>query len=550
MSTVSINDSFGLNDTEKKEALVVNNSVSSIDEEDEALESMENPFLDEIFYQKHVKLYEESNYECRHRFDPNFKWTKQEQKKLTFKLDLRVTLMACIFFASLQIDRTNLGQAVSDNMLNDLGMTTNDYNNGNTIFYFCFLGAELPAQLISKRLGAEIWIPIQMISWSIVTICQFRLKDKAGFYICRALLGICEGGFIADLILWLSYFYTASELTIRLSFFWSAMYSAQIFNYLIAYGILHMSGVCGHHGWQWLFLIEGLLTLLIGVSAVFLMVASPVQTKRPWNKNGWLSEHEEKMIVNKVVRNDPSKGDLNNKKSLSFKQIYDSLLNWHLWPVYIIGIVIFVPQFTTESYLTLTLRSMGFSVFHTNLLCIPWVCIRIIGILGVGYLSEKIKSIFIVTLIYPVCTIIFTGILKFWSGTFVNQWGSYVVLTLLLGSPFVHAIIVSACSRNSYSIKNRTVSASVYNMFVQGGSIISSNVYRTDDKPLYHRGNAILFGFAVVSIPLIIFAKLFYMYLNHKKEKIWNSMSDNEKEQYLIITEDDSSNRLDFRFQH
>ncbi|GMF62473.1 unnamed protein product [[Candida] boidinii] len=159
-------------------------------------------------------------------------------------------------FVALQVDRGNLGQAVSDNMLDDLNMTTAEFNTGNTIFYLCFLSAELPSQLVSKKLGADVWIPIQMMSWSIVALAQVGLKNKHGFYACRALLGLLEGGFIPDLVLWLSYFYTSAELSVRLSYFWTTLSLTQIFTSLLAFGILRMRGINGLPGWAWLFLIE------------------------------------------------------------------------------------------------------------------------------------------------------------------------------------------------------------------------------------------------------------------------------------------------------
>ncbi|OWB79780.1 hypothetical protein B5S32_g4016 [[Candida] boidinii] len=508
----------------------------------------ENPFLDPNFADYYRGVYERTKYECRARFDPFFKWSQKEEDKLRRKLDFRVTFLACFMFVALQVDRGNLGQAVSDNMLQDLNMTTGNYNTGNTIFYLCFLSAELPSQLVSKRLGADVWIPIQMMCWSIVALAQVGLKDKHGFYACRALLGFLEGGFIPDLILWMSYFYTGSELAVRLSFFWTTLSLTQIFTSLLAFGILHMRGIDGLPGWAWLFLIEGLFTFVIGLSAWFLMVPSAVQTKKRWNPKGWFTEHEEKIIVNKILRDDPTKGDMNNRQGITIKMLYEAIKDYHLWPVYIIGIIAYIPTNVLTAYLTLVLKGMGFSTFNVNLLTIPYNVIHIILLLGITKFSEIVNERSFVCLFQPLYTLPLMGILRWWKGSMVEKWPTWIVATLILGNPYIHAICVGWCSRNSRSIKTRTVSASLYNMFVQAGAIIASNIYRPDDKPLYHRGNTTLFWIAFSMIPIMLLTKAFYTYINYRREKTWQSMSEEEREDYIQNTTDEGSYRLDFRF--
>ena len=97
---------------------------------------------------------------------------------------------------------------------------------------------------------------MQMVLWSIVASSQFLLSGRASFLACRCLLGVLQGGFIPDAVLYLSYFYKSRELSIRLGFFWTAIVFADIFAAVSAYSLLHMRGVLGYSGWRWLFLVE------------------------------------------------------------------------------------------------------------------------------------------------------------------------------------------------------------------------------------------------------------------------------------------------------
>ncbi|KAK5661169.1 hypothetical protein OQA88_11060 [Cercophora sp. LCS_1] len=228
------------------------------------------------------------SFEGRHRWDPKAEWTEQEEKQV----------------------------ALTDNFLSDLGLNTNQYNYGQSIFYISFLCAELPSQMISKKLGPDNWIPIQMVCWSIVAICQCKLSGEKSFYVTR-----------------LSYFYKTKELPIRLSFFWSSYILTQVVSAFLAFGILRLRGHSGWEGWRWLFALEGILTVLIGVASWFYLPPSPTQTASKFRgKDGWFSEREEVIMVNRILRDDPSKGDMHNRQGLSLKLFRDALTDWDLFP--------------------------------------------------------------------------------------------------------------------------------------------------------------------------------------------------------------------------
>jgi len=353
-------------------------------------------------------------------------------------------------------------------------MTTNQYNNGMTIFYCSFLFAELPSQMISKRLGPDRWIPvrtsmcsklliilgfmlivrlIEMVSWSLVASMQAFMKDEKGFYICRFLLGLIEGGFIPDTILYLSYYYTSTELPRRLSFFWVAYQSTQVIAAFLAYGLLHLRGHRGLPGWAWLFALEGLLTGLIGVFAWFYLPASPYTTAS-WfrGKNGWFSEHEEKIIANRVLRDDPSKGDMHNRQALSLTMLWDCLADYHMWPIYLLGLSWTIPNTPPAQYLTLNLKAIGFNTFETNLLTIPAYVLFILQLLFWTWISEKYNQRFLLGVIGQLWTLPILIALEVIPKD-TSHWAKWAMATLVVGvSPMRSESRVASCTSAHPSI--------------------------------------------------------------------------------------------------
>ena len=379
-------------------------------------------------------------------------------------------------FFSLQLDRGNIVAALSDNMLDDLKIDTNSYNCGQTIFYIFFLFAELPSQLISKKLGPDRWIPIQMVSWSLVASLQAFLSGRSSFYACRALLGILEGGFIPDNILYLSYFYTGVELPIRLSFFWVAYEFTFIISAFLAFGILHLGGHNGLAGWRWLFALEGLITGCIGIFSAFYLPPSPTQTKgRFRGKEGWFSEKEEKIMVNRIIRDDPSKGDMHNRQALSPKMLWYSLTDYDMWPIYLLGLTWLIPNQPMTQYLTLQLKAAGFGTFETNLLTIPAYALFICQLLFWTWVSEKTNQRFLTGIMSQIWALPLLVALETLNKD-AGAWVKWALSTLLVGHPYVHAIIVAITSRNAGSVRTRTVASALYNMCVQASNIVASNV--------------------------------------------------------------------------
>lgn len=180
-------------------------------------------------------------------------------------------------------------------------------------------------------------------------------------------------------------------------------------------------------------------------------------------------------MVNRVLRDDPSKGDMHNRQALTLRGIADCLSDYHMWPLYLVGLSWLIPNNPMQAYLTLQLRSVGFKTFETNLLTIPAYVLFICQLLFWTWLSEHWNERFLTALAS-----------QFWSLPLLialevlpkhaSPWVKWALSCLLVGAPYMHAILVSLGSRNAGTVRTRTVASALYNMSVQASSIIASNV--------------------------------------------------------------------------
>lgn len=493
------------------------------------------------FYQPHAE------YENLHRFDPSARWSYREERAIRRKSDVLILLWILVMFFGLNIDRGNLGNAVADNLLDDLGINTNDYNNAQNMYRIGFLISEIPSQMIGKRLGPDRWIPIQIILWSLASGGQFFMHNRAGFFACRFFIGIFMGGFIPDAILYLSYFYTKAEMPIRLAFFWFTDTMSGVIASFIAYGVLHLRGVDGKEGWRWLFLIEALISFAIGILSFLLLVPGPTQTRSWWNPKGYYSAREETIIVNRVLRDDPSKGDMHNRQAITLGMLWKSLTDYDLWPVYAIALLFEIPTAPPKTYLTLSLKAIGFGTFDTTLLSIPPSVFNAINMLWLTALTERFHQIALIGLLTQLWVLPLL-VIEYTSAGSLPPWGQYALTFVLLGQPFIHPAQVGWCSRLSNAVRTRAVSAAVYNIMIQLSGIASSNIYVDDDKPLYRKGNRDLIAVTVLTIFAYAFAKVYYTLRNRYKRSKWDAMTDAQKAEYLEKNGDKGNKRLDFMF--
>jgi MFS family permease len=200
-------------------------------------------------------------------------------------------LFLCYILA--YIDRVNIGFAKLQ-MQHDLGMSDAVYGLGAGIFFIGYFFFEVPANLIMQRIGARLWLGPIMIAWGIVSACTLFVTGPASFYSVRFLLGVVEAGFFPGVILYLTYWYTRKDRVKMIAAFMSAVPLSGIIAGPISGWILdRMGGAAGLTSWQWLFLVEGIPSILAGLVTLVFLCDSPAKAE-------WLSENEKGLILKRL----------------------------------------------------------------------------------------------------------------------------------------------------------------------------------------------------------------------------------------------------------
>ncbi|WP_070107383.1 MFS transporter [Burkholderia plantarii] len=196
-------------------------------------------------------------------------------------------------YLSAYLDRINVAFAKLQ-MLGDLGFSEAVYGFGASVFFVGYLIFEIPSNLILLRVGPRRWIARIMVTWGIVSVGMMFVRSPAAFYVMRFLLGLAEAGFFPAIVLYLTYWFPSSRRSKVTALFMTGIpMSGVIGGPLSGWLMTRLAGAHGMAGWQWLFLLEGLPTVVLGVLAYFYLDDKVQDAK-------WLSEAQKAVIARKL----------------------------------------------------------------------------------------------------------------------------------------------------------------------------------------------------------------------------------------------------------
>ncbi|MBB3399539.1 MULTISPECIES: MFS transporter [unclassified Rhizobium] len=215
--------------------------------------------------------------------------TSDLETRVLRKITWRIVPFIMVLYLIAFIDRVNIGFA-SLTMNQDLGFTSTVFGVGAGIFFLGYFLFEVPSNLILNKVGARIWIARVMITWGLVSGAMALVQGTTSFYVLRFLLGVAEAGFFPGIILYLSYWFPARRRAAVTAMFMAAAPLATAIGSPISGVLLEMHGIWGLAGWQWMFVIEAIPALVLGVVVLFVLTDRPEKAK-------WLCDDERAWLV-------------------------------------------------------------------------------------------------------------------------------------------------------------------------------------------------------------------------------------------------------------
>ncbi|KAJ5211467.1 uncharacterized protein N7498_003113 [Penicillium cinerascens] len=410
----------------------------------------------------------------------------QIDRKLLWKLDLRLLPWLSLLYLVSFLDRTNIGNAKIVGLKKDLNMTSNQFNATLTIFFVSYSVFEPLTNVLLKRLRPSVFIPIIIICWGICMTLMGIVKNYSGLMAVRWFLGLSEAGLFPGVGYFLSCWYKRSEFGVRMAIFFSAAALAGSFGGLLAAAIANMDGVGGKAGWSWIFILEGIATFLIGIASFWCVYDFPDQAK-------FLSPDDRKRVLRRLACDQQSSAEHEEFKMSYF---WASVKDWKTWTGAVVymgadgslyAFSLFVPTIINEL--------VSYSSIHAQLLSVPPYAVAAILTVAVGFIADRTRQRGLCNIGVSILGIIgFSMLLGCesaggrYAGTFLGAMGIYPAI----------ANTIAWASNNTEGVYKRGVSLGIIIGWGNLNGIVSSNIYRDQDAPRFYPGHGVVLAYLVL----------------------------------------------------
>ncbi|CAD6884567.1 unnamed protein product [Tilletia laevis] len=409
-------------------------------------------------------------------------YTREEEKKLMRKVDFMIVPIFTLMYLLSFLDRTNIGAAKIEGLVQAIGIK--DYNNILTIFFVGYVIAEVPANIILKRTSPPLWLPSLTLVWGIVATLHGVVKNERSFYAVRFFLGITESGLFPGICYVYSMFYKRNERHYRISLMFSGAAVAGAFGGLLAYGLGRMNGIAGKRGFEWIFIIEGLITIVVSLIAYFLVPNYPAKSKR--------FTAREKEILNARLASD---SDALDEEPFSWSAVGSAAKDPFVWGYCFLFHTFAFVLYSISLFIPTLIKDLGrWTVWQSQLLSVPPYALAFIVTMTTAHFSfvYRVRGPFII----GAGLLAIVGYIVLMTSPTVG--GKYAALFLIVSGVYAaNALLLSWPAENVSGQTKRAVALGMQISIGNLGSIVGTQLYRVPLGSLKNKNYIVSHGFAI-----------------------------------------------------
>ncbi|OCF30514.1 hypothetical protein I316_07842 [Kwoniella heveanensis BCC8398] len=433
------------------------------------------------------------------------------EKKLLRKLDRHVLPPLIVLYLMSFLDRSNIGNAVIFGLTADIGLVGTQFNTALAIFYACYIIIEPPSNMILKRSRASVYLTILMVLTGTMGLSMGFVKNFSQLTAVRALLGLAEGGFWPGITFIVTQWYPRREAGYRTCLLFAAAGASGAFGGLLARALEKMNGLGGLEGWRWIFIIEGLITILITAAMYFFIADCPESAK-------FLTEEERGAVVCRL-----SEDNQLMPTDFRWRYVRDTLLS----PLtYLQGLVQFGSYIGVLSFTTFApsiVKGMGYTAGTAQLLTVPPYVLGCMSTIVIGYLSDK-RGVR-----YP-----------FLAGCLLTSFAGFMILRFVTSVPAQYVACCLVCigalpliplevtwnGNNQGGELKRALAIAIQVGGSNSSGFVASFAYLAKDAPRYQRGHAIGAGFNAMALSVATLIAAYMVYQNRRRDRLYGKPED------------------------
>ncbi|KAI1763072.1 MFS general substrate transporter [Hypoxylon sp. FL1150] len=424
-------------------------------------------------------------------------------KRLLRKIDRHILPIMCMICLLCFLDRANIGNARLDNLEQDLHLVGLQYNDCLAVLFPFYIAAEIPSNIMMKRIRPSTWLSFIMFAWSACIIGQGFVKNYQGLMATRALLGAFEGGFFPGINFYITQWYGRNECGLRMALIFSSATLAGGFGGLLARAIAEMNGIGRLSAWSWIFIVEGLASIVVSVAAYWAVHDYPASAR-------FLSVTEHAAVKHRLSAD---AGPLSNE--FSTRYIWQALADWKIYIHMLICMAGFCPVYSFSLFLPTIIRNMGYSANNAQLMSVPPYVFACAFTIGGSWLADRRGRRGVFLLGFQLVAILGVALLAATENTTIQYTGT------VLAAVGIYPQIPLGLAWNGNNIGGSLKRATGIAMQVMGGNcggIIASYVYLNRDAPRYVVGHSILIGFIGMAFVLTLFMTIWCRRENARRD--------------------------------